>query len=75
MSTLDRSQKVWKIYIKAKPIIRTVYDCSSFLVFVMSFENAYKLKTLSVIKPWQIARLAQKSPKLLKTLTHLIKVL
>lgn len=41
----------------------------------MSFEQAYKLKTLSVIKPWQIARLAEKSPKLLKALTTVAKAL
>jgi hypothetical protein len=45
------------------------------LVFLMSFEQAYKLKTLSVVKPWQIARLAEKSPKLLKAITKVAKVL
>jgi len=75
MSNIERSQQIWKVYIKAKPIIRTIYDCSSFLVFLMSFEQAYKLKTLSVVKPWQIARLAQKAPKMLKTLNQVVKVL
>jgi hypothetical protein len=45
------------------------------LVFLMSFEQAYKLKTLSVVKPWQIARLAEKSPKLLKAIGKVTKVL
>jgi hypothetical protein len=75
MSNIERSQKIWRIYIKAKPIIRNIYECSSFLVFLMSFEQAYKLKTLSVIKPWQIARLAEKSPKLLKAITKVAKAL
>mgnify|MGYP003651699073 CR=1 len=75
MSSLERSQQFWKIYIKAKPIIRNIYECSSFLVFLMSFEQAYKLKTLSVVKPWQIARLAEKSPKLLKAISKVAKVL
>jgi hypothetical protein len=73
MSNLEQSQKIWKMYIKAKPIIKSVYECSSFLIFLMSFEQAYKLRTLSVIKPWQIARLAEKSPKLLKALSQLSK--
>jgi len=75
MSSLERSQQFWKIYIKAKPIIKSVYECSSFLIFLMSFEQAYKLKTLSVVKPWQIARLAEKSPKILKALGKVAKVL
>jgi hypothetical protein len=75
MSNIEQSQQIWKLYLKAKPIIKTVYECSSFLVFLMSFEQAYKLKTLSVIKPWQIARLAEKSPKLLKALTTVAKAL
>jgi hypothetical protein len=74
MSSLERSQKIWKMYIKAKPIIKSVYECSSFLIFLMSFEQAYKLRTLSVVKPWQIARLAEKSPKLLKALSQVAKV-
>ena len=41
----------------------------------MSFEQAYKLKTLSVVKPWQIARLAEKSPKLFKAVTKIAKAL
>lgn len=41
----------------------------------MSFEQAYKLKTLSVVKPWQVAKLAEKAPKMLKALNQVIKVL
>lgn len=66
---IDNTQLMWKFYVKFKKWIRLVYEISSFSVLLMSFENAYKLKTWSVVKPWQIARLSEKLPRLFKTLS------
>jgi hypothetical protein len=61
-------QLFWKFYIKFKKYIKLVAEVSSFIMLLISFEQAWILKTWSVIKPWQLARLAEKFPKLLRTL-------
>jgi hypothetical protein len=61
---LANNQRFWKYYLKFKRCVRFVYEISSFVVLLMSFENAYKLKNWSVVKPWQIARLTEKFPKI-----------
>lgn len=36
----------------------------------MSFDKVYKFKSLRVVKPWQIAKLIEKIPKLFRSLRH-----
>jgi hypothetical protein len=65
---IKRSQRLWGIWIKVKKIMRLINDISSFVLLLMSFETAIKLRTWSVVKTWQVARLAEKFPRLLRTL-------
>lgn len=48
--------------------MRLVNDISSFALLLMSFERAIQLRTWSVVKTWQIARLTERLPRLLRTL-------
>ena len=66
----DRIRHFWRIYRSIKQVIGIIYDISSVLLVVMSFDKVYKYKSLKVIKPWQIARLVEKIPKLLYSLRH-----
>lgn len=65
---IKKTQRFWGYWIKIKKAVRLVYEISSFALLLMSFEKAYKLRTWSVVKTWQIARLAEKLPRLLRTL-------
>ena len=65
--SIKSSQQFWKFWRKFKNIVRLVYEVSSFIVLLMSFEKAFMLKTWSVVKTWQITRLAEKFPRLLRT--------
>jgi hypothetical protein len=65
---IKNSQKFWRYWLQFKKIMRLVNDISSFAMLLFSFEKALTLRTWSVVKPWQIARLAEKFPRLLRTL-------
>lgn len=65
---IANTQRLWGIWIKVKKAVRFVYELSSFALLLMSFEKAFKLRTWSVVKTWQIARLAEKLPRLLRTM-------
>jgi hypothetical protein len=58
-------RKFWKIYRKIKMIIKTLYDISSVLVIIMSFDKVYKYKSFKVIKTWQVAQLIERFPRML----------
>jgi len=58
-------RKFWKIYRKIKMIIKTLYDISSVLVIIMSFDKVYKYKSFRVIKTWQVAQLIERIPRML----------
>lgn len=65
-----RTKVFWQIYRRIKAVVGIVYDAASVLVVLLSFDRVYKLKSWRVIKPWQIATLVQRIPKLLRTLRH-----
>ena len=65
-----RVRKFWQIYRKIKAAVGIAYDISSVLIVLLSFDRVYKLRSWRVIKPWQIATLVQRLPKLLRTLRH-----
>jgi len=66
----ERTRKFWKSYRSVKWYIGIVYDACSVLLILMSFDKIYKFKSLKVVKPWQIARLIEKVPKLFYSLRH-----
>jgi hypothetical protein len=66
----EKTRQFWRLYRSVKQIIGIIYDISSVLLVVMSFDKVYKFKSLKVIKPWQIARLVEKVPKLFYSLRH-----
>ena len=57
-----------RYYKKTKSVIHLIYDISSVLFVLMSFDNLFKAKTWRVIKPWQISTLVERLPRMLKTL-------
>lgn len=65
---IKKSQKFWKYYLQFKKYMRLVAEISSFAMLIMSFEKAFTLQTWSVVQPWQVTRLAEKFPRLLRTL-------
>jgi hypothetical protein len=69
---IRRSQRFWKYYLKFKKVVRVIYDISSLIVLLMSFETAYRLKNWSVVKPWQIARLVEKFPRTWKSILSVV---
>ena len=54
--------------VKTKSVIHLIYEISSVLFVLMSFDNLFKAKTWRVIKPWQISTLVERLPRMLKTL-------
>lgn len=65
-----RVRTFWKIYRTIKMVIGIIYDASSVVLVLMSFDKVYKFKSWRVVKPWQIAMLVQKIPKLVRSLRH-----
>jgi hypothetical protein len=65
-----RTRTFWKVYRTIKMIIGIIYDASSVILVLMSFDKVYKFKSWRVVKPWQIAMLVQKVPKLVRSLRH-----
>ena len=60
--------KTGRYYKKTKSVIHLIYEISSVLFVLMSFDNLFKAKTWRVIKPWQISTLVERLPRMLKTL-------
>lgn len=65
-----RTKQFWIVWKQARRIIGIVYDICSVLLILMSFDRVYKFKSWRVIKPWQIANLVERIPKLFRTLRH-----
>jgi hypothetical protein len=66
----ERTRKFWQIYRGIKWVIGIIYDSCSVILILMSFDKVYKFKSWRVIKPWQIANLVEKVPKLFRSLRH-----
>lgn len=65
-----RVRQFWRIYRKVKMVIGIIYDASAVLVVLLSFDRIYKFRSWRVLKPWQVATLIEKVPKLFRTLRH-----
>jgi len=57
----------WKHYKKVKRFVSFMNDLFSVLVIIMSLESVYRFKDLKLIKPWQLARLIERLPRLFNT--------
>lgn len=68
VSNVKRSSQFWKIFFKVKKVLTIIYEVSSYALLILSFESVFKARTLSVLKPSQIARLIERTPKLLRKL-------
>jgi hypothetical protein len=66
----DRTRKFWQVYRGIKWVVGIIYDSCSVILILMSFDKVYKFKSWRVIKPWQIAKLIEKIPKLFRSLRH-----
>lgn len=66
----ERTRGFWKIYRKIKLFIKTIYDISSVLVILMSFDKILKYKSFKVVKFWQIAQLVERIPRLFSNLQY-----
>ena len=64
-----KDQLFAEYYKRSKRYIWIAYDLLSVLVVLLTFEKVLKMKSLRVIKPWQLARLIERVPKLMRTLT------
>lgn len=60
----------WTVWRQVKRVIGIAYDICSVLLVLMSLDRVYKFKSWRVIKPWQIANLVERLPKLIRTLRH-----
>lgn len=65
-----RIKTFWTIWRQIKRIVGITYDICSVLLVLMSLDRVYKFKSWRVIKPWQIANLVERLPKLVRTLRH-----
>jgi len=65
-----RTKTFWIIWKKIRSIIGITYDICSVLLVLMSLDRVYKFKSWRVLKPWQIANLVERVPKLFRTLRH-----
>ena len=59
--------KLWKYYRISKKYVYASYDVLSVIVILLSLDRIYKMRSLKGIKTWQIARLIERFPKMLKT--------
>lgn len=66
----SRVRQFWRLYRKVKRVVGVIYDASAVLVVLLSFDRVFKLKSWRVLKPWQIASLIERMPKLFRTLQH-----
>jgi hypothetical protein len=55
-----------------KRFVYVTYDFFSVLVILISLDKIVKYKSIKVLKPWQVARLIERIPKLIKGLKHLV---
>lgn len=55
-------------YRKTKSIVGIIYEVSSVLFVLLSFDSLLKAKTWRVLKPWQISTLVERLPRMLRTL-------
>ena len=53
-------------YFRLKQLIWTSYDVLSVLVILLTFDKIIKNKSIRALKPWQVARLIERVPKLTK---------
>ncbi len=60
-------EKLWKYYRISKKYVYASYDVLSVIVILLSLDRIYKMRSLKGIKAWQIARLIERFPKMLKT--------
>ena len=65
-----RTKQFWTVWRKVKMIIGIIYDSASVILVLMSLDRVYKFKSWRVIKPWQIANLVERLPKLFRTVRH-----
>ena len=70
MNSLKKSMsaQLWKHYRYAKKYIYASYDVLSVLVILLSLDRVYKLRSFKGLKAWQVARLIERLPKMMKTL-------
>jgi hypothetical protein len=68
VSNVKRSSQFWKIFFKVKKVVTIIYEVSSYVLLILSLENAFKARTFSVLRPTQIAKLVERTPKLLRKL-------
>ena len=55
-------------YRKTKSIVGIIYEVSSVLFVLLSFDSLLKAKTWRVLNPWQISTLVERLPRMLRTL-------
>jgi len=65
-----RTKQFWTAWRKVKMVIGIIYDSASVILVLMSLDRVYKFKSWRVIKPWQIANLVERLPKLFRTVRH-----
>lgn len=53
-------------YFRLKRFIWTTYDVLSVLVILISLDKIVKNKSIKALKPWQVARLIERVPKLMR---------
>ena len=64
---LRKKQQFWKLYIHLKKFLRFAVDFGSFVLILMSCEQAFVLNNWALIKPWKIASIMSKLARLLKS--------
>ena len=58
-----------KLYYQlTKKYIYILYDLLSIIVILLSFDKAYRFRSLKLVQPTQIARLIERFPKALKSI-------
>ena len=60
-------KEFWKYYKITKQYSYASYDVLSVVVILLSLDRIYKMRSLKGIKAWQIARLVERFPKMVKT--------
>ena len=60
-------KEFWRYYKISKKYIYASYDVLSVIVILLSLDRIYKMRSLRGLKAWQIARLNERFPKMLKT--------
>ena len=65
-----RTKQFWTVWRKIRMVVGIIYDSCSVILVLMSLDKVYKFKSWRVVKPWQIATLVERIPKLFRTLRH-----